>query len=50
MYRSIFDRKQTASPLDNKGVGKPQRSGNVFYVVLRYYTTLEGESFIEKTS
>lgn len=35
MYRSIFDRKQTASPLDNKGVGKPQRSGNVFYVVLR---------------
>lgn len=36
MYRSIFDRKQTASPLDNKGVGKPPRKGgNVFYVVLR---------------
>jgi hypothetical protein len=36
MYRSIFDRKNTASPLDNKGVGKPQRKGgNVFYVVLR---------------
>lgn len=37
MYRSIFDRKQSANPLDNKGVGKPQRKGgNVFYVVLRY--------------
>jgi hypothetical protein len=36
MYRSIFDRKQTASPLDNKGAGKPQRKGgNIFYVVLR---------------
>lgn len=36
MYRSIFDRKQNASPLDNKGVGKPQKKGgNVFYVVLR---------------
>ena len=33
MYRSIFDRKPTPSPLDNK----PQkRGGNVFYVVLRY--------------
>jgi hypothetical protein len=40
MYRSIFDRKPNASPLDNKGVGKPQRSGNVFYVVLRYPTIL----------
>jgi hypothetical protein len=37
MYRSIFDRKPHASPLDNKGAGKPQkRGGNVFYVVLRY--------------
>lgn len=37
MYRSIFDRKPNNSPLDNKGVGKPQkRGGNVFYVVLRY--------------
>lgn len=36
MYRSIFDRKQTVSPLDNKGAGKPQRKGgNIFYVVLR---------------
>ncbi|KAI9740097.1 MAG: hypothetical protein M1818_004848 [Claussenomyces sp. TS43310] len=36
MYRSIFDRKQSASPLD-KGAGKLQRKGgNVFYVVLRY--------------
>ena len=37
MYRSIFDRKPNNSPLDNKGVGKPQKKGgNVFYVVLRY--------------
>lgn len=36
VYKSIFDRKQSASPLDNKGLGKPQKSGNVFYVVLRY--------------
>lgn len=36
MYRSIFDRKPSTSPLDNKGVGKPQKKGgNVFYVVLR---------------
>lgn len=36
MYRSIFDRKPNSSPLDNKGVGKPQKKGgNVFYVVLR---------------
>jgi len=36
MYRSIFDRKQSNSPLDNKGPGKPQKKGgNVFYVVLR---------------
>ena len=40
MYRSIFDRKQNTSPLDNKGAGKPQkRGGNVFYVVLRYGET-----------
>ncbi|TVY19542.1 putative PH domain-containing protein [Lachnellula arida] len=37
MYRSIFDRKQNNSPLDNKGAGRPQRrGGNVFYVVLRH--------------
>ncbi|RDW63862.1 hypothetical protein BP5796_10364 [Coleophoma crateriformis] len=37
MYRSIFERKQVAGPLDNKGVGRPQRKGgNVFYVVLRH--------------
>jgi hypothetical protein len=36
MYRSIFDRKPSTSPLDNKGAGKPQKkAGNVFYVVLR---------------
>ena len=41
MYRSIFDRKQNNSPLDNKGNGRPQRrGGNVFYVVLRYRSTL----------
>lgn len=37
IYRGIFDRKPSNSPLDNNGVGKPQkRGGNVFYVVLRY--------------
>jgi hypothetical protein len=37
MYRSIFDRKPSTSPLDNKGAGKPQKkNGNMFYVVLRY--------------
>jgi hypothetical protein len=41
MYRSIFDRKPTASPLENKGAGKPQKKGgNVFYVVLRYFALL----------
>lgn len=37
MYRSIFDRKQPPSPLDdNKSVSqRPKRAGNVFYVVLR---------------
>ncbi|ORY67715.1 uncharacterized protein BCR38DRAFT_388524 [Pseudomassariella vexata] len=38
MYRSIFDRKQSPSPLDNAngGSGRPKRAGNVFYVVLRH--------------
>ncbi|CAL3968090.1 unnamed protein product [Diplocarpon coronariae] len=37
MYRSIFDRRPVSSPIDNKGVGKPQKRGtNVFYVVLRH--------------
>ncbi|KAJ8116656.1 hypothetical protein ONZ43_g4394 [Nemania bipapillata] len=38
MYRSIFDRKQASSPLDeNKSVSqRPKRAGNVFYVVLRH--------------
>ncbi|SPQ19741.1 2210538d-24ce-4480-9233-a115c7cf385e [Thermothielavioides terrestris] len=38
MYRSIFDRKQAAGPLDNKNGGsqRPKRAGNVFYVVLRH--------------
>ncbi|KAH8748996.1 hypothetical protein F5883DRAFT_582052 [Diaporthe sp. PMI_573] len=38
MYRSIFDRKQSPSPLDNgKSVSmRPKKAGNVFYVVLRH--------------
>ncbi|ETS84870.1 hypothetical protein PFICI_02895 [Pestalotiopsis fici W106-1] len=38
MYRSIFDRKQGANPLENSnGVSvRPKRAGNVFYVVLRH--------------
>ncbi|KAL2150027.1 hypothetical protein VTH82DRAFT_7703 [Thermothelomyces myriococcoides] len=38
MYRSIFDRKQTPSPLDSKNIGsqRPKKAGNVFYVVLRH--------------
>ena len=41
MYRSVFDRKQGSSPIDNKGAGKPQkRGGNVFYVVLRYVSSM----------
>jgi len=38
MYRSIFDRKQPASPLDNHNNAsqRPRKAGNVFYVVLRY--------------
>ncbi|KAI1349939.1 hypothetical protein F5Y01DRAFT_287498 [Xylaria sp. FL0043] len=38
MYRSIFDRKQASSPLDDsKSVSqRPKRAGNVFYVVLRH--------------
>ncbi|TGJ81811.1 hypothetical protein E0Z10_g6938 [Xylaria hypoxylon] len=38
MYRSIFDRKQASSPLDdNKNISqRPKRAGNVFYVVLRH--------------
>lgn len=40
MYRSIFDRKATSNPLDNKGAGRTvKRASNVFYVVLRYYTS-----------
>lgn len=42
MYRSIFDRKQNNSPLDNKPNAKPQRKGgNMFYVVLRYDAFVE---------
>lgn len=38
MYRSIFDRKQASSPIDdNKSASqRPKRAGNVFYVVLRH--------------
>lgn len=36
MYRSIFERKPSNSPIENKGNGKPPKKGNnVFYVVLR---------------
>ena len=36
MYRSIFDRKPVAGPLDNNGLSqRPKKAGNVFYVVLR---------------
>lgn len=39
MYRSIFDRKATSSPIDNGTMSqRPKRAGNVFFVVLRYVT------------
>ncbi|KAH0596967.1 hypothetical protein MHUMG1_05275 [Metarhizium humberi] len=41
MYRSIFDRKPVAGPLDNNNTNnsmsqRPKKAGNVFYVVLRH--------------
>lgn len=37
MYRSIFDRKASSSPIDNGAMSqRPKRAGNVFYVALRY--------------
>ncbi|KAL9488319.1 hypothetical protein ACSS6W_000596 [Trichoderma asperelloides] len=38
MYRSIFDRKAAASPMDNNSSvsQRPKKAGNVFYVVLRH--------------
>ncbi|KAK0725697.1 hypothetical protein B0H67DRAFT_479636 [Lasiosphaeris hirsuta] len=38
MYRSIFDRKPVAGPLDSKNnvSQRPKKAGNVFYVVLRH--------------
>lgn len=41
MYRSIFDRKPVAGPLDGNGTNgsmsqRPKKAGNVFYVVLRH--------------
>lgn len=38
MYRTIFDRKQAAGPLDGKNgtSQRPRKAGNVFYVVLRW--------------
>ncbi|OHE95823.1 hypothetical protein CORC01_08820 [Colletotrichum orchidophilum] len=38
MYRSIFERKPTPGPLDNRnGLSqRPKNAGNVFYVVLRF--------------
>jgi hypothetical protein len=42
MYRSIFERKPTAGPLDSKNrqmMGqRPKNAGNVFYVALRWAT------------
>lgn len=36
MYRSIFDRKPVAGPLEGNGLSqRPKKAGNVFYVVLR---------------
>lgn len=36
MYRSLFDRKPSVSPIDNKGAQRPiKKGGNIFYVVLR---------------
>jgi hypothetical protein len=41
MYRSIFDRKASASPMDNGSnvSQRPKKAGNVFYVVLRCAST-----------
>lgn len=37
MYRSIFDRKPTNGLLENNNISqRPKRTGNIFYVVLRY--------------
>ncbi|KAI1638035.1 hypothetical protein F4809DRAFT_278233 [Biscogniauxia mediterranea] len=38
MYRSIFDRKHSSSPLDEHKTAsqRPKRAGNVFFVVLRH--------------
>ncbi|TWU74675.1 hypothetical protein ED733_004053 [Metarhizium rileyi] len=41
MYRSIFDRKSVAGPLDSSNTNnsmsqRPKKAGNVFYVVLRH--------------
>ncbi|KND90477.1 putative PH domain-containing protein [Tolypocladium ophioglossoides CBS 100239] len=37
MYRSIFDRKPVAGPLETNGLSqRPKKAGNVFYVVLRH--------------
>lgn len=42
MYRSLFDRKPTTSPIDNKGAQRPiKKGGNIFYVVLRYTQHLD---------
>jgi hypothetical protein len=36
MYRSIFDRKGTGSPIETGSMSqRPKKAGNVFYVVLR---------------
>ena len=37
MYRTIFERKQTPGPLDDRAnfSQRPKKAGNVFYVVLR---------------
>ena len=36
MYRSIFERKKEPAPFESKGPPKPpNKSGNIFYIVLR---------------
>lgn len=47
MYRSLFERKSTPSPLENHSVGnqRVRKAGNVFYVVLRC-----GEALTPKSS
>lgn len=39
MYRSIFERKTATDPLENHSLTqRPKKAGNVFYLVLRYFS------------